>query len=90
MKKHVHSMVHALIASSLLASIGSPAFSQDQAVSEADRAYVAPEMTEPDLPALPATPVLSEDGYPDCREDFQKIAAPFGQSGRYQSLHDLA
>jgi surface antigen len=80
MKKQVYSMVHALIASSLLAGIGSPAISQDQEVSEADRAYVAPVTAEPDLPALPPTPILSQDGYPDCREDFQKIAAPFDKA----------
>lgn len=80
MKKQVYGMVHALIASSLLAGIGSPAISQDQKVSEADRAYVAPVTAEPDLPALPPTPILSQDGYPDCREDFQKIAAPFDKA----------
>ncbi len=80
MTKHGYSMVHVLVAISLLAGTGSPAHSQDQEVAEADRAYVAPVMTEPDLPALPATPVLSQDGYPDCREDFQKIAAPFDKA----------
>lgn len=88
MTKPVQSIFHAFIAVSLLASAGAPAFSQEQdappedkpALSEADRAYVAPVIAEPDLPALPPTPTLSQDGYPDCREDFQKIAAPFDKA----------
>ncbi|GAA0473676.1 hypothetical protein GCM10009096_13790 [Parasphingorhabdus litoris] len=76
----VRSVCHALIAVSLLASVGSPAFSQEQDTQQVDRAYVAPVITEPDLPELPATPVLSRDGYPDCREDFQKFDAPFDKA----------
>lgn len=87
MAKQIPSIFHALIAASLVASAGAPAFSQEQdareaepSLSEADRAYVAPATAEPDLPPLPPTPVLSQDGYPDCREDFQKIAAPFDKA----------
>lgn len=85
---NMRTMLQAMIAASLLSSASTPAFSQDQdaqagsdtAVSESDRAYVAPVIAEPDLPILPATPILSQDGYPDCREDFQKIAAPFDKA----------
>lgn len=85
MTKRVQSMFHALITASLLASAGSPAFSQEQSGPDADRvaadrAYVAPTIAEPDLPSLPPTPILSQNGYPDCREDFQKIAAPFDKA----------
>lgn len=80
MAKQVRGMIHALIAGALFAGVGSPAFAQEEPVSEADRAYVAPVAVEPDLPTLPPTPILSEDGYPDCREDFQKIAAPFDKA----------
>lgn len=88
MALQIPSIFHAMAAASLLASIGSPAFSQDQDASStdsppptgADRAYVAPAIAEPDLPTLPPTPLLSDEGYPDCREDFQKIAAPFDKA----------
>ncbi len=79
---------HALVAASFIAGIGSPALSQEEAslpadsppLSAADRAYVPPATVEPNLPALPPTPVLTDEGYPDCREDFQKIAAPFDKA----------
>ena len=29
------------------------------------------------IPQLPPTPILSLEGYPDCREDWQKVEAPF-------------
>lgn len=80
MKKQVQYIFHVMVAASLLASVGSPAFSQEQDAVEADRAYIAPASTEPDLPALPKAPLLSQEGYPDCREDFQKIAAPFDKA----------
>ncbi|QTD55391.1 hypothetical protein [Parasphingorhabdus cellanae] len=80
MTTRITRMFHVLITALLLAAIGSPAFAQEQEGTEADRAYVAPVTAEPDLPALPPTPVLSQDGYPDCREDFQKIAAPFDKA----------
>ncbi len=80
MIKRGQGIFRALIAVFSLASVGTPAFSQDQEVADADRAYVAPVSAEPDLPQLPPTPVLSQEGYPDCREDFQKIAAPFDKA----------
>ncbi len=80
MTKWGQSMFRALIAAFFLAGVGTPAFSQDQEMTDADRAYVAPVSVEPDLPPLPPTPVLSQDGYPNCREDFQKIAAPFDKA----------
>lgn len=80
MTKQVEGVFYALMATCLLVSVGSPALSQDQDTPEADRAYVKPVSAEPDLPTLPSTPVLSQDGYPDCREDFQKIAAPFDKA----------
>lgn len=85
----------ALAAMLLLTTPESPALSQDQssavAPSEstapestetpaADQAYVPPKADEPPLPTLPATPVLDTTNYPDCREDFQKIAAPFDKA----------
>jgi len=38
------------------------------------------QTAEPDLPVLPQAPVLTDDGYPACREDYQKIAAPFDKA----------
>lgn len=62
------------------AAVSAEASSDDPPLSEADRAYVAPVVDEPDLPILPTTPLLTDEGYPDCREDFQKIAAPFDKA----------
>lgn len=79
----------------LLTAAESPASSQEQPsavassattqadsteTSEADQAYVPPKTDEPPLPALPPTPVLDTTSYPECREDFQKIAAPFDKA----------
>ncbi|MEH6757520.1 MAG: hypothetical protein V7676_08415 [Parasphingorhabdus sp.] len=80
MAKRIESMIHALVTACLMTSVGSPAFSQEQSGSSVDRAYAAPVAAEPALPALPPTPILSQKGYPDCREDFQKIAAPFDKA----------
>ncbi|MEO9468654.1 hypothetical protein [Parasphingorhabdus sp.] len=85
----------ALAALLILTAPESPAFSQGQpsdaassetpdAVStqtpKADQAYVPPKADEPALPTLPPTPVLDTTSYPECREDFQKIAAPFDKA----------
>lgn len=80
MIKRGQGMFYALIAVSFMASAGAPAFSQDQDGNAADRAYVAPVTVEKQLPSLPSAPILSQNGYPDCREDFQKIAAPFDKA----------
>lgn len=49
-------------------------------LSEDDKAYVPPVQTEPPLPELPEAPVLDVASYPDCREDYQKITAPFDKA----------
>ncbi len=49
-------------------------------LSGADLAYVAPTAAEPDVPQLPPTPKLDISTYPDCREDWQKIDAPFDRA----------
>lgn len=41
-----------------------------------DMAYVPPPQTEPPLPQLPPTPVLSQADYPDCREDHLHLPDP--------------
>ena len=63
----------------------SPALSvsDETAVAEtpaSELAYVPPTATEPDLPALPPTPVLPKDGYPDCRENHQVFEMPFDKA----------
>ncbi|WP_164119142.1 hypothetical protein [Sphingorhabdus sp. Alg239-R122] len=35
---------------------------------------------EPPLPELPATPVLTDPGYPECREDYRQFEAPYDQA----------
>lgn len=61
---------------------GEPAVDAAQAppAGEGDAAYVPPPAAEPPLPALPARPELDTASYPDCREDYQKIAAPFDKA----------
>nr|WHW29393.1 hypothetical protein [uncultured bacterium] len=48
--------------------------------SAADLAYVAPKTEEPALPALPATPVLRQEDYPDCKEDHQHLVDPLDKA----------
>lgn len=48
--------------------------------SAAELAYVPPTTTEPDLPALPPTPLLAKNGYPDCRESHQVFEMPFDKA----------
>lgn len=48
--------------------------------SEGAAAYVPPRVAEPPLPAFPARPELDTDSYPDCRENFAAIAAPFDKA----------
>lgn len=48
--------------------------------SEGELAYVPPTITEPELPALPPTPLLPEEGYPDCRESHQVFEMPFDRA----------
>jgi len=48
--------------------------------SEADLAYVPPATIEPALPALPPTPQLPAEGYPDCRESYQVFVMPFDKA----------
>ncbi|MEW4468009.1 hypothetical protein AB1K62_09280 [Parasphingorhabdus sp. JC815] len=83
MTKRTHSMSYALIAT-LGMMLATPALSNGQDVTQeqdlADRAYVPPASPEPALPSLPPTPVLTTESYPDCREDFQKFAAPFDKA----------
>ena len=43
-------------------------------------AYVPPTTAEPELPALPPTPVLPKEGYPDCRESHQVFEMPFDRA----------
>lgn len=59
---------------------------------ESDAAYVAPTFAEPLLPSLPARPTLDTESYPDCRNDSQKIEAPFDKASdinRCTALIDL-
>ncbi|VAV98279.1 hypothetical protein MNBD_ALPHA04-1825, partial [hydrothermal vent metagenome] len=49
-------------------------------LSGIDLAYMTPTVAEPDLPKLPPTPVLDISTYPNCREDWQKISAPFDRA----------
>ncbi|MEO9600557.1 caspase family protein [Parasphingorhabdus sp.] len=48
--------------------------------SETQLAYVPPTTAEPDLPTLPATPLLPKEGYPDCRESYQIFEMPFDKA----------
>lgn len=47
---------------------------------EIDLAYVPPTTAEAELPALPPTPVLPKEGYPDCRESHQVYEMPFDKA----------
>ena len=47
---------------------------------ESELAYVPPTTAEPELPALPATPLLAQEGYPDCRESHQVFEMPFDKA----------
>ncbi len=55
---------------------GAPLFQ----LSETNLASVTLAAVEPDLPKLPPTPVLDISTYPNCREDWQKIDAPFDRA----------
>ncbi|MEP6011264.1 MAG: caspase family protein, partial [Parasphingorhabdus sp.] len=48
--------------------------------SGADLAYVPPTKAEPELPALPPTPLLPAEGYPECRESHQVFEMPFDKA----------
>lgn len=48
--------------------------------SESELAYVPPTTAEPELPALPPTPLLPAEGYPDCREGHQVFEMPFDKA----------
>lgn len=48
--------------------------------SQAERAYVPPSVAEPPLPSFPLRPAFDGTAYPDCREDYRKIAAPFDKA----------
>ena len=74
---------------SLLAIIGSiwlssgavaGAWQGEPRPGEGDKAFVPPAVVEPPLPNLPARPALDTASYPDCREDYRKIEAPFDQA----------
>lgn len=74
---------------SLLAIIGSiwlssgavaDAWQGEPRPGEGDKAFVPPAIVEPPLPNLPARPALDTASYPDCREDYRKIKAPFDQA----------
>ncbi len=47
---------------------------------ESELAYVPPAAAEPELPVLPATPLLVTEGYPDCRESHQVFVMPFDKA----------
>ncbi len=49
-------------------------------MSKSELAYVPPTNAEPELPALPPTPLLPTEGYPDCREDHQVYEMPFDKA----------
>jgi surface antigen len=57
-----------------------PATEEEPALTEEDRAYVPPAVVEPDLPQLPPTPQLSQNDYPDCKEDHQHLIDPLDKS----------
>ncbi|HEY9091084.1 hypothetical protein [Parasphingorhabdus sp.] len=80
MTKWMHSLSYALATAFLAVHAAVPANSQEQAISDTDRAYSPPVSPQPELPSLPPTPILTSEGYPDCREDFQKISAPFDKA----------
>ena len=48
--------------------------------AQSDVAFVPPPTAEPDLPALPPTPVLPAEGYPDCRESYKVFEMPFDKA----------
>tara|TARA_R110000824_G_scaffold195149_1_gene377827 strand:+ start:6706 stop:8640 length:1935 start_codon:yes stop_codon:yes gene_type:complete len=48
--------------------------------SEAELAYVPPTTAERELPALPPTPLLAKEGYPECRESYQVFEMPFDKA----------
>ena len=54
--------------------------SGSEAASGAELAYVPPAVVEPDLPALPPTPTLPKEGYPDCRENHEVFEMPFDKA----------
>jgi surface antigen len=47
---------------------------------EDDKAYAPPPVAEPPLPAFPARPQLDTASYPDCRDAWRKIDAPFDKA----------
>lgn len=63
-----------LIVSLATSGLGTVATSQTHDIGTVD---APPAVTAIPLPSLPATPVLSTENYPACREDFQKSATPF-------------
>ena len=90
MTRSMHSTSYALAAALLAVHAGAPANSQDQIILDAepvdeplsyeDRAYSPPATPEPELPSLPMTPLITAEGYPECREDYQKFAAPYDKA----------
>ncbi len=52
----------------------------DRQGSDGDLAFVPPSTAQPDVPALPPTPVLPAEGYPDCRENYQVFEMPFDKA----------
>lgn len=50
------------------------------AQGEDDKAYTPPSVAEPPLPDFPARPQLDTASYPDCREAWRKIDAPFDKA----------
>ncbi len=50
------------------------------AIGEGDKAYVPKAVVEPPLPEFPARPVLDTASYPNCREAYQAIEAPFDKA----------
>ncbi len=57
-----------------------PQIVQDSAKPSLEVAYAFPMAMEPPLPNLPAAPGLTDEGYPNCRNDYQKIAMPFDKA----------
>lgn len=66
--------VFAVIGALLLAGAAGAAQGED------DKAYVPPPLAEPPLPDFPARPQLDTASYPDCREAYRQIDAPFDKA----------
>ncbi len=79
----------ALIGAILLSSSAvATAWQGDPRLGDGDKAFVPPVVVEPPLPALPARPALDTESYPDCRENYRKIEAPFDQAAAINRCTD--